>query len=605
MSAEMKTVIDIVVYLQDDKHDFFTLAELTVSGSPNYFEIVDDEGDNIFHHMSKAPVGDDYFELEKNFREFIKNKSYRKKVCDALGRANNDGYTPLMLALENEHLFSALVFLESKCANHLHVNENGVSAADLLSASMQKYPEKRGQLKFLMDCIRKATALQSLEQRNNQFPIQRTCSLPAQKQMGGTCYAYGIARFLTNVFEQMFPELFAVSDAQKKRLEHRPAARAYRNCDFYYSDLQTVVEMLTSPEKCPIEGHYNSALVFFYITHALINRYGFNGEYMMPIFLNFMQDPTSFFADSLKQPVLSTVIDNKFFDILKMFQDKINKIDKANDNQRQSQRINEVFMQNENWIRNFPEKAIQHIENGNLILLNLSMVKSDMDNLLHYNRNTWNFIDYNNTEPLKSHAMVITHVERNPKTVTIMNSWGPAWGNGGQITITENEADYLFWIYGVPVKATLIWLDMSGLKGTTDDAFTQSEWTTPKSSPQQQQQQENVPPQPSFLRQLARTLSSPIPITEVNIELDEGNGANVGDVPTETGRRKHILKSARHFLLGSKKKNKPNIFGRLFSKKRSPPKQTAGRTRRRHRSTHRSKHRSKHYRTVGRRRCSA
>jgi surface protein len=291
--------------------------------------------------------------------------------------------------------------------------------------------------------------------------LTRSSSIGAQDQGSeGTCYAYVTARLITRLITQKFPDQFEMNDDKANLLYSQ---REEENCFLYNSiDLNKVIKTLTI-DKCSIDERYNHMLLFYFTLFAIKKKFGCEGN-LSSVVLDSFFDLLNFFNINLtfetppkpdiltpyilspKDPyILSLELDTlaiqKFIHPLlsEALPSKISiEIDKYNTYDNSSQR---------NWILNFPEGAKKALENKMYICFGFCLSENQWATI-----NTKNIYDSNpiikDTScilPISCHAMVITKWEQEapgmPAYITILNSWGPSWGNNGFIRISSENYD--------------------------------------------------------------------------------------------------------------------------------------------------------------------
>ncbi len=149
MSAQRKrplqTTDDVVAFLMEGGK-LQELVERSIADGTNYLAMSNADGDNVFHILCKFEFGkkwskDKSKELEDYFSKIHKfTLKIQKLFRDSLGRPNRQGYTPLMLAIENNHRDTAGYLLMSDFSNPRYFNDDNISASSILDRMQQQNP---------------------------------------------------------------------------------------------------------------------------------------------------------------------------------------------------------------------------------------------------------------------------------------------------------------------------------------------------------------------------------------------------------------------------------------------------------------------------------
>ena len=281
-------------------------------------------------------------------------------------------------------------------------------------------------------------------------PIVKTTSVGAQNQKTeGTCYAYTATRLITRLITKKFPDEFEVNDEEFNWINNGKNGEFEDNCYLDKSlNVNKVRDMLTI-NKCSITKQYNHILLFCYTLFTIKMKFGcfgFNLEYVL---IQFEKDIIKFYQTPYNTPVFSPELDSfafeKFIRPLMMF-----------NYPNKNFEVKSVFYNlnnnspERNWILNFPEPAKRALKNKMYVSFAFFMPK-----------NQWRTINVDNifgsdpiirdtscVYPLQSHVVTITDWEQQepgmPAYITILNSWGTNWGDGGFIRISsENYYKFL------------------------------------------------------------------------------------------------------------------------------------------------------------------
>lgn len=277
-----------------------------------------------------------------------------------------------------------------------------------------------------------------------------TSSIGAQRQEGGTCYAFAAARLITRFITQKFPDQFEMNDNELIEL-NKESLEGHEDDCFLNDNLniENVRYILTS-RKCKNVKRYNHMLLFYFTLFAIKKYYGCDGGNSERVLVDFTNNLYGFYGGYHKgQTILSpyldgfamenfilpvnrfmfnTFINNTFtYDIKSVFYN-------LNDNSPQR-----------NWILNFPEPAKRALKNKMYVLLGFYMPENQWETLSVNNIFGSDPIirDTSCVKPIVGHGVVITKWEQEapgmPAYITILNSWGTKWGNNGFIRISSEN----------------------------------------------------------------------------------------------------------------------------------------------------------------------
>lgn len=487
--VSVQNAYDVFVALESDEAEF---ANISNNNGVNYFLLEDDGGNNLLHYLCGLR-GPEYFTVEH--RSFFKHPANQTLFEKAVQKPNNQGFTPLMIACRHHFFVTATLVLETKMSNPLHETADGVSALSILDSTYQflqlrlqlfhvneraerrrtadslalqkKIQELLKNIKILHDNVNKAIILETFLQQSNN-PAVVTCSLPAQRQIGGTCYAMGLARMITNVFEQMFPEIFHLNEHEVERLAQQPPRKKYSNCNFFRTDKRQVIETLTSANKCPIPARYYSAVLFYGVYFALSKKHGLHGAPTQDLFVDFLKDPWSIFKPlgtftllgfsfAPDVEILNKELDAVFKKLLEKFHSKLRGV------QNVSSLLQREELPAHSWVNEFPEEAIRQLERGNYVGVGINLSANSWKNISMNENNNWQFdlsVEEENAVKI-SHFLVATGFQRTPeKAITVVNSWGAEWGNLGTLTINERQSEF-FQSFEGDNHVSIFWFDGS------------------------------------------------------------------------------------------------------------------------------------------------
>jgi len=277
-------------------------------------------------------------------------------------------------------------------------------------------------------------------------PVIRSSSIGAQKQgTEGTCYAYTAARLITRLITQKFPDDFEVNDEEFSLLYDGKNGEYEDNCYLEKSVKLNKVRDILTINKCSVTKRYNQMLLFYYTLFTIKIKFGCSGYNLEETLIQFEKDIRGFYNVNVFSPELDTLAFEKFIRPLIMFNHPNKKFE-----------VKSVFYNlnnnspERNWILNFPEPAKRALENKMYVSFRFSMPE-----------NQWKTISVNNifdsdpiirdtscVYPISSHVVTITKWEQEdpdmPAYITMLNSWGENWGDGGFIRISsENYYKFL------------------------------------------------------------------------------------------------------------------------------------------------------------------
>jgi hypothetical protein len=284
----------------------------------------------------------------------------------------------------------------------------------------------------------------------SNIPVVRSSSVGAQNQKKeGTCYAYTATRLITRLITKKFPDDFEVNDEEFSLIYHGKNGEFEDNCYLDKSiNLNKVRDMLTI-NKCSITKQYNHLLLFCYTLFTIKKKFGCSGYSLEYVLIQFEKDIRKFYQIPYNAPVFSPELDSYAFE---KFIRPLMTFNYPNKNFE----VKTVFYNlnnnspERNWILNFPEPAKRALKNKMYVSFVFFMPENQWETI-----NVDNIFDSNPiirdtscVYPLKSHAVTITDWEQEepgmPAYITILNSWGKNWGDGGFIRISsENYYKFL------------------------------------------------------------------------------------------------------------------------------------------------------------------
>jgi hypothetical protein len=295
----------------------------------------------------------------------------------------------------------------------------------------------------------------------------RTVSIEAQSQTGeGTCFAHASARLITRLISRIIPRHFLINETQKELLRN-PETKT-KNC-FVTSSSKNIEDLrnILSPinytnDKCPINGKYNTLIIYYYTLLTIKRDYGCNGGFAYSVLSNFAYNPENFYnlkseikleTDGLltgdkRGYLISKSVDDQCRVIIREYIGFINGQGIEIEADDVGFKLSDNIDDDNNWITNFPDEAKTALKNNMYVELGFNLARNQWKNVL--GEQLTNFTPIPETDCILNeegktdgHCVVITNWEKDEETgicyVTIINSWGTKWGVSGLVRIPSTS----------------------------------------------------------------------------------------------------------------------------------------------------------------------